>query len=249
MRNYHPQATTLLKSTRSRPRCSCCTRTRTTMSGKAALTPGASNNSKFGSNVPQTETTTPRGRVVVLNGFPGVGKLTILKRTQRLLHGVTTCLLDNHLLIDPVMAVIPDRSKSHHELRREIRKPIFEALRQRLLAGHTILMTACLADNNETDAAVLHEHLDIVAGTDCALYWVNLTCVWAELERRATSPGRCTGDKTKLTDVAVLSSIVQNNRLIDPLSARDPPPGLVVETLDVSGNIDTSVERLLRIIG
>lgn len=39
------------------------------------------------------------GRIVVLNGFPGAGKFTILKHTKELLPANKTCLLDNHLLI------------------------------------------------------------------------------------------------------------------------------------------------------
>ncbi|KAH7266759.1 uncharacterized protein BKA55DRAFT_553216 [Fusarium redolens] len=51
----------------------------------------------------------PPGKIVVLNGFPGTGKLTILQHLKKFLPSDTTCLLDNHLLIDPVAAVIPDR--------------------------------------------------------------------------------------------------------------------------------------------
>ncbi|KAB8231235.1 uncharacterized protein BDW43DRAFT_283119 [Aspergillus alliaceus] len=67
------------------------------------------------------------GKIIVLNGFPGTGKLTILKQAKELLPADTTILMDNHLLIDPVTAVIPDRSDEHHELRRK-----FEGKQSRL---------------------------------------------------------------------------------------------------------------------
>ncbi|EXK99820.1 hypothetical protein FOQG_00212 [Fusarium oxysporum f. sp. raphani 54005] len=62
----------------------------------------------------------PSSKIVILNGFPGTGKLTILQNLKKFLPGGTTFLLDNHLLIDPVAAIIPDRSNRHHELRRNI---------------------------------------------------------------------------------------------------------------------------------
>ncbi|OAA60754.1 WSC domain protein [Cordyceps fumosorosea ARSEF 2679] len=71
------------------------------------------------------------GRIVVLNGFPGTGKLTILKQAKTLLPADMTCLLDNHLLIDPVVAIVPGRSDEHHQLRRRVRAPIFGKLGER----------------------------------------------------------------------------------------------------------------------
>src|SRR6478609_4405709 len=102
---------------------------------------------------PQQMSGSSSGKIVVLNGFPGTGKLTILKHLQKYLPTETTCLLDNQLLIDPVVAVIPDRSDRHHELRRSVRAPIFEELAHRAEQGHTILMTACLAADSPRDEA------------------------------------------------------------------------------------------------
>ncbi|KAG6805388.1 hypothetical protein H0H93_004898, partial [Arthromyces matolae] len=65
------------------------------------------------------------GMIVVLNGFPGTGKHTILKQLQALLPTHKSRLIDNHLLIDPAQALYPDRSEEHHALRREIRAVFF----------------------------------------------------------------------------------------------------------------------------
>ncbi|RGP79496.1 chloramphenicol phosphotransferase [Fusarium longipes] len=123
------------------------------------------------------------GKIVVLNGFPGTGKLTILKRLQMYLPSDTTCLLDNHLLIDPVAAVIPDRSDNHHELRRLVRAPIFAELGKRAKGGDTILMTACLAADSQRDNDFYHEHVDIARKNDVPIYWINLHCDPAILEQ------------------------------------------------------------------
>ncbi|KAJ5551529.1 hypothetical protein N7461_006227 [Penicillium sp. DV-2018c] len=195
-------------------------------------------------NVPPTT-----GRIVVLNGFPGTGKLTILKQAKRLLPADTTILLDNHLLIDPVMAVIPDRSDEHHELRRELRAPIFKKLGERAQEGYVILMTACLAEDDVRDTAVLKEHLDMVRGTDVPIIWVNVHCDQTVQERRLRSPERCQGAKTKLTEVRVLQDLLREHRLIEPSKSADGSTKLVVETLDVSGPVELSVSRLMSAIG
>ncbi|KAJ9612882.1 hypothetical protein H2200_002823 [Cladophialophora chaetospira] len=210
-------------------------------------------NGEAPSNKATTNSTTPpqklyEGKVVVLNGFPGAGKLTILKRAKELLPTTHTRLLDNHLLIDPVSAVIPDRSKEHHELRRKVRAPIFEVIRKLALEGHVILMMACLAEGNDTDAAFCQEHLDIVHGTDVPLFWFNAQCDQDILEERVKSPERCQGTKTKLTDVNVVRKLLRENRLIEPQRSVDEHLKLIVETLDVSGELDDSVRHLMNLV-
>lgn len=189
------------------------------------------------------------GRIVVLNGFPGTGKLTILKQAKELLPADKTCLLDNHLLIDPVAAVIPGRSDEHHKLRRMIRAPIFDKLGQLAREGCVVLMTACLAEDNQADTAVLEEHLDMVRGTDIPIFWVTAHCDQTVLEQRLGSPECCHGTKTKLTDVRVLQNLVREHRLIRPSSIADNSTRLVEHTLDVNGSVDLSVSRLMSLIG
>ncbi|KAI1072637.1 hypothetical protein LB507_003302 [Fusarium sp. FIESC RH6] len=188
------------------------------------------------------------GKIVVLNGFPGTGKLTILKHLQKYLPAETTCLLDNHLLIDPVVAVIPDRSDRHHELRRSVRAPIFEELAHQAKQGHTILMTACLAANCPRDEAVFREHLDIASKAQVPLYWINVHCHRNVLKQRVSTPERQQGSKTKLTDVDVLWDILERNSLLKPSSNGNGDVRLVFESMDVSGEVETSVICLLNII-
>lgn len=189
------------------------------------------------------------GRVVVLNGFPGTGKFTILKQVKALLAEQTTCLLDNHLLIDPVAAVIPERSKEHHELRRLVRAPVFKKLRERAQQGHAILLTACLAADNDTDKAFLEEHIDLVQGIDASLFWVNAYCEPLILEERLRSFDRCNGSKTKLTDPHILQELLRHHRLIKPSDTGDEWANITVKDMDVSGSVEASVSELLSIIG
>ncbi|KAJ7682003.1 hypothetical protein DFH06DRAFT_285333 [Mycena polygramma] len=196
----------------------------------------------------ETKTHMSQGMVVVLNGFPGTGKLTILKQLQALLPPDRTRLLDNHLLIDPAHVLIPDRSDAHHILRQRIRAACFGTVTELAMQGYTVLLTACLAeDNGGRDTAVLQEHLDIVRGTQVPLHWVNVHCSLEELERRVASPERRHGSKTKLTDVAILKRMVSENSLIAP---REGDGGtIVVRTLDAGGPVENSVACLMKLVG
>ncbi|KAL4728465.1 hypothetical protein ACLX1H_005210 [Fusarium chlamydosporum] len=175
-------------------------------------------------------------------GGGGTGKLTILKSLQGYLATERTCLLDNHLLIDPVAAIIPDRSERHHELRRLILAPIFEELAHRAKQGDTILMTACLAADCTKDEAVFQEHLDVARKAQVPIYWVNVYCTCSVLEQRLSSPERQHGSKTKLTDMNALWEILEKNRLLDPLDLGDAGSSLVSHSLDVSGELKDSVK-------
>lgn len=194
------------------------------------------------------EHTPPTGMFVILNGFPGVGKLTILEMAKALLPVQKTCLLDNHLLIDPAAALFPDRGEAHHSMRRQIRTPVFKALKQMAQHGHTILMTACLATANEKDAAFLQEHLDMVRGTNVPLFWVNVHCDMQVLEQRITDPKRRQGGKTKLTDVGAVKKLVGENTLIKPQTS-DSSMTVTVLSLDASGSVEDSVANLAKSVG
>lgn len=189
------------------------------------------------------------GGIVVLNGFPGTGKYTILKHVKGLLAANTTCLLDNHLLIDPVAAIIPERSDEHHELRKSIRKPIFEKLVQRAKEGHTILMTACLVAENERDAAFMQEHFDMARSNDVPIFWINVSCELEVLKERAVSPERCRGSKTKLADVHVLEDLVRENSLIEPLGSDLESTECKVWDMDVSELVEHSARLLVSLVG
>lgn len=189
------------------------------------------------------------GKIVVLNAFPGTGKLTILRKAQGLLPTGQTCLFDNHLLIDPVVAIIPERNQAHHELRHEIRRSIFRQLRNRAQEGYIILMTACLVRDNETDGKFLQEHLDMVRGTNVPIFWINAHCDEETLMQRVRSPERCRGNKSKLTDPLILLNLLRTYCLVEPSKNASESIELVVGNLDANGPVDLSVTRLMEMIG
>lgn len=102
----------------------------------------------------------PRGCLVLLNGFPGTGKLTIARVLQSRLEEVNTRLIDNHLIIDPAEAIHPSRGPEHKALRNRLRQTILDELRSLPNPDTLVIMTVCLGANKE-DAAVFAEHIDV----------------------------------------------------------------------------------------
>lgn len=100
------------------------------------------------------------GCVILLNGFPEVGKLAIACAMQAKLPKDTTRLIDNHILIDPAQAVSPGRGVAQKNLREHIRRGTFNALKEEFesAANLSVIITGCLADNEE-DTAVFAEHV------------------------------------------------------------------------------------------
>jgi len=102
------------------------------------------------------------GCLVLLNGFPGVGKLTIARSLQSNLtnQNVETRLIDNHLIIDPAEAVHPGRGHQHRAFRDKLRNLIFNELKT-LPQQETVLIMTCSLGANVEDAAVFAEHLEV----------------------------------------------------------------------------------------
>ncbi|KAF2872813.1 hypothetical protein BDV95DRAFT_627696 [Massariosphaeria phaeospora] len=158
-----------------------------------------------------------RGGVIVLNGFPGVGKLTIARTLQSKFPRETTRLVDNHLLIDPAEAIAPGRGNAHQSLRAGLRQVAFEGLVKQLAKKPKlqIIMTGCLAGNHE-GIAVLIEHIEIAQKSNVPFYLVDVVCDRDEHISRFSNPMRYADGKTKLRDDAVLHKVLDENRLCDP---------------------------------
>ena len=158
-----------------------------------------------------------QGCIVLLNGFPGVGKLTIAQAIKDNLPEHNARLIDNHVLIDPAEAIVPGRGPAHKLLRAKVRRVAFEALTEEFVSQPNlkVIMTGCLADNAE-DTAVLTEHLRIAKDTNVPFYLVGVTCDREEHGRRLEAPARTAGGKTKLRDENILRELLEHHVLVDP---------------------------------
>ncbi|RMY67688.1 hypothetical protein D0863_07634 [Hortaea werneckii] len=162
----------------------------------------------------------PSACVVLLNGFPGTGKLAVARALRSKLGDTNTRLVDNHLIIDPAKATHPGRGYEHKALRDVIRRAIFQDLKGLPKNITTVILTGCLGQNSE-DVAVYAEHVELAQARGVPLLSFTLTVEKSEHLLRLQSPDRVYGQKTKLNDPAVLETIMTNNEILDPTTVVD----------------------------
>lgn len=161
-----------------------------------------------------TSKPSPRaGRVIFLNGFPGVGKYSIGRKLHTLFDLPHVRFVDNHVLIDPVQAIAPGRDSDHKELCRAFRKVAFDALCNIPDQDVTIILTSCLSSTAE-DREVFEEHLRIASCRGIPIYIFNINCAPSEHNVRLSARERSAGTKTKLLDPKILDSMMSKHRLI-----------------------------------
>ncbi|KAF8848321.1 hypothetical protein BDZ45DRAFT_698490 [Acephala macrosclerotiorum] len=184
--------------------------------------------------------------VILLNGFPGAGKLTIAKALQLALPpDVPSRLVDNHVLIDLSEAIEPGRTEEHYALRKKVRDVAFSALKRLKEDNTVIIMTTCLSET-PVDIARYHEHADIARARGVPLFTFNLTCDNNTNEARLCNERRKAGRESgrmKLVDVDVLARIRQEYVLLDPRRTAHSDPKLFHLDLDIS---DLSAEEAMK---
>ncbi|KAK8847528.1 hypothetical protein IAR55_005386 [Kwoniella newhampshirensis] len=148
----------------------------------------------------------PSTIVIIFNGFPGVGKLTVAKETSKLLPG--SKVFDNHLLIDAAAALFERDDLAYHPFRKALRSATFDSLISYPESRpRTIIFTECQSDDPD-GTLVMTEYLTFVKAVDAKLISVILTCSERANEKRLISDERKEkGRRTKLTDVEVLRTM------------------------------------------
>ena len=166
---------------------------------------------------------------IFLNGFPGVGKLTIAKLLQQRLGAR---LIDNHLIADLASAIEPSRGPAHNDVRRSLRRAAMEAAAQ--AEGElTFVMTECLA-SNAGDASKLSDYMLLAQRRSIQFVFINLTCDEDENTKRLEDPERAAGAKGKLTDAAVLRGLLNDHALLEPRWKTTPASDVVYQQIDIS---------------
>lgn len=155
------------------------------------------------------ETKPPPGIIIWINGFPGVGKLSI---ARKLVERLTDCgcgavLIDNHQLIDPVTLLrdhpdynVERRAVRQTALARYVLDPDSEAWRK------VVIFTDFQTDN-ALGSSVAAEYLGAARRSGRPLLPVYVTCAEGENLRRICGRERREGGTGKLVDPAVLKSL------------------------------------------
>jgi len=165
--------------------------------------------------------TPPPSCVLLLNGFPGVGKLSIAKALEAsLINSIPYRLIDNHLLIDAAVAIEPNRNTAHYALRKSLRETACRALKALNEQDLIIIFTTALSTSHlptpYDDIAQLVEYTDLAESRGVPLVFVNILCDFGVNSGRLGSKERKeVGGKTKLVDISVLEKIRQETSLLD----------------------------------
>ena len=193
----------------------------------------------------------PAGRVIVLNGFPGVGKFSIGRRLFEMFDEKHARFIDNHLLIDPVQAIVPGRGADHRAPRYAFRKVAFDALIAIEDTSTTLIFTSCLSSTEE-DQQVFEEYLAIASRRQISFYLFNISCDRKEHHSRLVTTERSTGSKTKLIIPEVLDDMLDNHTLVEIEQHKTRLPDSPVQhsfELDTTNqSIEESAADIYRII-
>ncbi|ORY66133.1 uncharacterized protein BCR38DRAFT_340299 [Pseudomassariella vexata] len=152
------------------------------------------------------------GCLVYINGYPGVGKLTIATHLCTLLGSSRALLIDNHQLIDPV--TIPrSAGEAYYAERRRIRQA---ALENYVLAPQMQNKIIVFTDSQvvgPVGPGVAAEFEAAARQSGRAFLPVYITCLEEENWRRLGSEERGKGGKGKLMDVDILKGIIRDMEL------------------------------------
>ncbi|RFU34915.1 hypothetical protein B7463_g1374, partial [Scytalidium lignicola] len=158
--------------------------------------------------------------ILLLNGFPGVGKFTISKVLQLIIPSENlTRLLNNHLTIHPVSAILPECTPEHYTLRKKFRDLAFNTIADLKVDNLVVIMTACLVKELEIDREQYVQHVRLAKKRGVDLCMVNLVCEVETNKQRLQSEERVKGQekgKSKLVNGDVLLNIRRDFSLLDP---------------------------------
>lgn len=142
------------------------------------------------------------GPIVHINGWPGIGKLTIARQLTDLLPSAR--LVHNHLLINPADAVLNRTQPGYQMLRKAIRDAIFATL---IVAPASCAPAYVFTDFQSADthgSSVCAEYAGCARARGCAFIPILLVCSEGENMRRVVNAEREV--HAKLMDVEMLRS-------------------------------------------
>ncbi len=147
--------------------------------------------------------------VILLNGFPGVGKLSVARAIQSLLPEQHCRIVDNNIAIDAVLAVFPNRGPAYSRLRERVYNAILDELKEDVDSSEVLIMTACLVAGVVSDGMALERHMEIARYLDMPFFYCTVTCSKGEHLERLVSPGRVSEGKKKLDDQGELTAFAR----------------------------------------
>ena len=132
--------------------------------------------------------------LLLLNGFPGVGKLTVAKELQAslLADNIPTNLVDNHSIIDFVIKTVERRTPAYYAKRKAVLRSEFPN-KYTDTTNMVVIMTAGFANEVEVDVDQWKDHVAVARERGFHFIHVNLGCDIEANIKRITSEERVKG--------------------------------------------------------
>jgi hypothetical protein len=183
--------------------------------------------------------------VVLLNGYPGVGKLTIARALDDDLSN--SRLIDNNLLVELADAIEPSRTPANAVLRTAIRHAAFDGVKAITNKLITVIMTTCTLSNVPADLELFAEFVDLARARGVPFVSVNINCDSDVNVRRLASEAR-EHVLSKLVDPQVLLDIRNNYTLLDPRLCETQTRGVKIHHKELDVTILTAAKSAAAIM-
>ncbi len=172
-------------------------------------------------------------RLIVLHGYPGVGKLTVGRELARL---TGFSLFHNHLTVDLVSAIFGFGTRPFVELRESIWLSVIERAAREGVDG--LIFTYVHEQTVRPEFIARLTETNTALGGSCQL--VELTCEQGGLEKRVEDPSRASfgklrsyGDLRGLIDRAFITRLLTPRSDLALDTTRIPPEQAAREIVDV----------------
>lgn len=172
--------------------------------------------------------------IIHINGWPGVGKLTVARIVADRLDAH---LVDNHVILNPALAIAEHGSPAFTAISEEIRSILARHI-EATPPGEIFVFTDALEEGAPVCTAIFERVVQLAEKRAVSLLSVCLDCNPAENARRLTDPRRA--EQRKLTDVDTLTGYRNTLTLLrPPVDHR-----LDLDTTDLSP--EAAADRILR---
>ncbi|RDW89763.1 hypothetical protein BP6252_01795 [Coleophoma cylindrospora] len=141
--------------------------------------------------------------IVHINGYPGVGKLTVARQLAKLSSPFDGKLVHNHLLINPADAILSRTQPGYQSLRQAIRAAVFSALVHEPATYDSLYIFTDFQTQDEVGTSACAEYARAAAARRCTFIPVVMTCAIHENLDRLVSTERAA--HSKLTDVELVT--------------------------------------------
>lgn len=142
---------------------------------------------------------------IYINGYPGVGKLTVARELEKLLP--KSKIYHNHLLIDPIAPLVDRTSPEYTAIRTNLRRQILDVIATSEATRDTTWIFTDSWCTSEAGRDAAKDYQDAASRRGVPFITVIMTCNPGENARRIVDEGRKGRNYTKLRDVEVLRSI------------------------------------------